>query len=91
MTTPLFRGLTRPASFGGLPMTHVVVLAVLSVGGFIASLSILWLVASAPVGYAALRLLAAWDPRAFDVLFTVLRATPLTASQVRGQGAVYDA
>lgn len=46
---------------------------------------------SVPAGYAALRLLAAWDPRAFDVLFTVLRATPLTTTQLRGRGAVYDA
>ena len=46
---------------------------------------------SAVLGYAALRALAAWDPRIFDVIFTSLRRTPLPAAWLRGRGIVYRA
>jgi type IV secretion system protein VirB3 len=75
----------------GLPLTYVVILAMLVMGGFIATLSFVYLAASAVVGYAALRALAAWDPRIFDVIFTSLRRTPLPAAWLRGKGIVYRA
>ena len=90
-TTPVFRGLTRPVSLMGLPMTYVVMLLLGSVGGFIATLSIVYLIASGILGYAALRALAAWDARIVDVAFVVVRATPLTRSLIRGRGVTYDA
>jgi len=37
-------------------------------GGFIATLSFVYFAVSAVLGYAALRALAAWDPRIFDVI-----------------------
>lgn len=91
MTTPLFKGLTRPVSLMGLPMTYVIVLMMLVVGGFIATLSLIYFATSAVFGYVALRLLAAYDPRIFDVIFVVLRSTPLTPSWFRGKGVIYGA
>ena len=90
-STPVFRGLTRPVSMMGLPMTYVVVLLLVAIGGFIATLSILYLIVSGAVGYAALRALAAWDARLLDVAVTVLRATPLTRSLIQGCGVTYGA
>lgn len=91
MTTPLFKGLTRPVSLMGLPMTYVIILMLAVVGGFIATLSLIYFGVSAIAGYIALRLLAAYDPRIFDVIFTVIRVTPLTAPWVRGKGVTYGA
>ena len=90
-TTPVFRGLTRPVSLMGLPMTYVVVLLVGSVGGFIATLSIVYLIVSIVAGYASLRALAAWDARLLDVTFTVLRMTPPNADTIQGCGVTYGA
>ena len=91
LVTPVFKGLTRPVSLMGLPMTYVIVLMVVSVGGFIATLSIPYLIVSLVVGYAGLRALAAWDARLLDVSFTVLRATPLNADTIQGRGVTYGA
>jgi type IV secretion system protein VirB3 len=88
---PCFQALTRPVSMMGLPLTYVVLLAMAVMGGFIATLSFVYLAASAVLGYAALRALAAWDPRIFDVIFTSLRRTPLPAAWLRGKGIVYRA
>lgn len=90
-TTPLFVALTRPVSIAGLPMTYVVMLVILVVGGFIATLSIAWLLGSAAIGYAALRLLAGYDPRFFDVILTTLQKTPLPARWIQGKGISYSA
>ena len=89
--TPVFKGLTRPVSMMGLPMTYVVVLLLVAIGGFIATLSILYLIVSGAVGYAALRALAAWDARLLDVAVTVLRVTQLTRSLIQGRGVTYGA
>lgn len=91
MATPLFKGLTRPVSLIGLPMTYVVALMMVVVGGFIATLSIIYLMVSAIIGYVALRILAAYDPRIFDVIFTVIRVTPLSSSWFKGKGVTYGA
>lgn len=91
MSTPCFMALTRPVAVMGLPLTYVVVLAFLVVGGFIATKSFLWLIASAVIGYGALRALAAYEPRIFDVVFTSLHRTPLPPSWFKGKGVVYRA
>lgn len=75
----------------GLPMTYVIILMLVVVGGFITTLSLIYFGTSAIVGYIALRLLAAYDPRIFDVIFTVLRVTPLTATWFKGKGVTYGA
>ena len=90
-TTPLFKGLTRPVSLMGLPMTYVIILMLVVVGGFIATLSLIYFGVSAIIGYITLRLLAAYDPRIFDVIFTVLRTTPLTLSWFKGKVVIYGA
>ena len=91
MSTPCFQALTRPVSLFGLPLNYVVILMVVVLGGFIATLSFLYLGVSAIVSYAALRALAAWDPRIFDVVFISLRRTPITAGWIRGKGLTYRA
>lgn len=75
----------------GLPMTYVIILMLVVVGGFIATLSLIYFGVSTCIGYAALRLLAAYDPRIFDVIFTVIRVTPLTSSWFKGKGVTYGA
>lgn len=91
MRNPCFLALTRPVSVAGLPMTYVVLLFGVVVGGFIATLSLLWLGGSAAVGYAALRALAAYDARLIDVVFTALTRTPPSPSWLRGKGIIYRA
>lgn len=86
MRTPLFVGLTRPVSFAGLPMTHVLVLAMVSVGGFVASASFIWLGTSLALGYAALRGAAARDPHLFDVALITLRRMAPPPGWFRGEG-----
>lgn len=89
--TPCFQALTRPVSMMGLPLTYVIILVMVVMGGFIATLSFVYLGLSGLVSYAALRALAAWDPRIFDVIFTSLRRTPLPAAWLKGKGIVYRA
>ncbi len=91
MRTPLFLGLTRPVSFAGLPMSYVLVLAMASVGGFVASASFIWLGMSLATGYGALRTVAARDPHLFDVALVTLRRTPPPPGWFRGFGIAYHA
>lgn len=91
MRNPCFLALTRPVSIAGLPMTCVVILFMVVVGGFIATLSVMWMLGSAVVGYAALRALANHDPRFLDVIFTSLAKTPPPPSWFKGQGMIYRA
>ena len=89
--TACFQALTRPVAVLGLPLTYVVILAMTTLGGFIATLSFLYLVTSAVLGYASLRALAAWDPRFFEVVFTCLARTPLPLAFFKGKEIVYRA
>lgn len=91
MLSPCFKALTRPVSFLGLPFTYVVLLGLIVFGGFIATLSFVYLALSAVVGYTALRLLAAYDPRIMDVAFTALTKTPVPPSYFKGKGIIYRA
>ncbi len=75
----------------GLPMNYVVMLSVLVFGGFILTGSFVYLGVSGAIGYGALRLLAAYDPRFFDVLFVSLQKTPLSPGWFKGKGIVYRA
>lgn len=91
MRNPCFLALTRPVAIAGLPLTHVVMLFMAVVGGFIATLSLIWLGASTALGYAALRALANHDARFLDVVFVSLARTPSSPSVFRGKGIVYRA
>ena len=75
----------------GLPMTYVVVLFGVVIGGFIATLSFIWFGVSAVVGYVALRVLANYDARLADVIFGVLSKAPLPQSWFKGKGIIYRA
>lgn len=91
MRNPCFLALTRPVSIAGLPMIYVVILFGLVVGGFIATLSLIWLGASAVTGYAALRALASYDPRLINVILVSASRTPPPPSWLQGQGMIYRA
>ena len=91
MRNPCFLALTRPVSIAGLPMTHVVILLMAVVGGFIATLSVTWLLASAGPGYVALRALANHDARLLDVILVSVVRTPPPPGWFRGRGMVYRA
>lgn len=91
MQSPCFKALTRPVSFAGLPFKYLVLLLALVIGGFIATLSFVYLVVSAVVGYTALRLLAAYDPMIADVLFTAMAKTPVPPCYFKGKGIIYRA
>lgn len=89
--TPLFIGLTRPVSFIGLPLSYVVILMMAVVGGFVLTKSFIYLVGSGIISYAALRALASYDARIFDVFFIVCQRTPITSSMIKGKGVTYRA
>ena len=91
MRNPCFLDLTRPVSIAGLPMIYVVILFGLVVGGFIATLSLIWLGTSAVTGYAALRALASYDPRLINVILVSASRTPPPPSWLQGQGMIYRA
>ena len=91
VVSPCFKALTRPVSFAGLPFTYVVLLGLCVFGGFIATLSFTYFGLSAVFGYAALRLLAAYDPRMMDVVFITLMRTPVPPGYFRGEGIIYRA
>ena len=91
MRNPCFLALTRPVSIAGLPMTYVVILFMVVVGGFIATLSVVWMLGSLGAGYAALRALANYDSRFLDVIFVSLAKTPPTPSWFKGKGMIYRA
>ncbi len=91
MRNPCFLALTRPVSIAGLPMTYVVLLLMVVVGGFIATLSVTWLLASAVLGYGALRALANHDARLLDVILVSIVRTPPPPGWFGGRGMVYRA
>lgn len=88
---PLFAGLTRPVSVMGLPMTYMTMLFFVVFGGFIATLSFIYLALSAIAGYAALRWLASIDPRLIDVMFAAAQRTPVPVRFFKKGGISYGA
>jgi type IV secretion system protein VirB3 len=72
-------------------MTYVVLLLMVVVGGFIATLSVTWLLASAGPGYGALRALSNHDARFLDVILVSVVRTPPPPGWFRGKGMVYRA
>jgi type IV secretion system protein VirB3 len=90
-TTPLFIGLTRPASYAGLPVAYVVFATVVVMIIFMVTKSMTFLVVGGLSTYAFLRMLAAYDPRIIEVWMTTIQRTPLSASLVTGYGVTYRA
>ena len=91
VVSPCFKALTRPVSFAGLPFTYVVLLGLIVFGGFIGTLLFSYFGLSAVFGYAALRILAAFDPKMMDVVFVALVRTPVPPGYFRGEGIIYRA
>jgi type IV secretion system protein VirB3 len=90
-TTPLFIGLTRPASYAGLPVAYVVAATVIVMIIFMMTQSLTFLFVGGLSVYGLLRLLAAYDPRILEVWMTTMRMTPLSGSIIRGYGVMYRA
>lgn len=89
--TPLFIGLTREVTFAGLPIMYLVVLIVVVMLGFIISGSFLYLIFAGGTGYAALRALAAYDPKIINVFIATVQQTRMSPALLRGEGVVYRA
>jgi type IV secretion system protein VirB3 len=90
-TTPLFIGLTRPASYAGLPIAYVVAASVLIMIVFMLTQSLTFLFVGGLTTYGLLRLLAAYDPRIIEVWMIAMRYTPTTGSMLKGYGVTYRA
>ncbi|MCP1200598.1 MULTISPECIES: VirB3 family type IV secretion system protein [Notoacmeibacter] len=89
--TPLFIGLTREVTFAGLPILYLVVLIVITMLGFILSQSFIYLITVSSVGYAALRGLAAYDPKIINVFIATVQKTRMSPELMKGEGLVYHA
>ncbi|KJF65647.1 MULTISPECIES: VirB3 family type IV secretion system protein [Rhizobium/Agrobacterium group] len=89
--TPLFIGLTREVTFAGLPIMYLVVLVSATILGFIISQSFLYLVLMGGFGYAALRGLAAYDPKIINVFIATVQQTRMHPGLFTGEGVVYRA
>ena len=70
-SAPCFQALTRPIIETGLPLTYVVILAMTTMGGFIATLSFVYFAASAIIGSAALSSSSPWVAGASDAARTM--------------------
>ncbi len=90
-STPLFIGLTRPASYAGLPVAYVVAATVIVMIVFMLTQSLTFLFAGGLTTYGLLRLLAAYDARIIEVWMTTMHRTPLTSSIIKGYGVIYRA
>jgi len=89
--TPLFIGLTREVTFAGLPTMYLVVLIVAVMLGFIISGSFIYLFLTSSFGYAALRGLAAYDPKIINVFVATVQQTRMHIGIVSGEGVIYRA
>ncbi|AYM60928.1 MULTISPECIES: VirB3 family type IV secretion system protein [Agrobacterium tumefaciens complex] len=89
--TPLFIGLTREVTFAGLPIMYLVVLVTATILGFIISQSFLYLLLMGGFGYAALRGLAAYDPKIISVFIATVQQTRMHPGLFTGEGVVYRA
>lgn len=89
--TPLFIGLTREVSFAGLPIMYLVVLIVIVMIGFIFTQSFIYLLIAGSSGYAALRGLAAYDPKIISVFIATMQQTRMHPALLSGEGIIYRA
>ncbi|RWA97266.1 MAG: hypothetical protein EOQ39_33570 [Mesorhizobium sp.] len=89
--TTLFIGLTREVAFAGLPVVYLVVLIGVVMLGFIITKSFIYLLVVGSVGYAALRTLAAYDPKIIDVFIATVKSTRMRPALLNSEGIVYHA
>lgn len=89
--TTLFIGLTREVSFAGLPMMYVTILIGVGLLGFILTKSFLYVAIVGPLGYIALRALAAYDPKIIDVFIITVQSTGMAFDRFTGKGVIYRA
>jgi type IV secretion system protein VirB3 len=78
-------------SFAGLPITYLIVLITVIMLVFIISRSFTFLLIGGLGGYAALRGLAAYDPKIIDVFIASMQRTRMNPALLRGGGLVYRA
>lgn len=87
---PLFRGLTRPAMYGGVPLPWYSVVFLLGTTSF---LILPWKIALGTVvaAYGLLFLVAQVEPKFFEILWVVLKKTPRTKNKSKHGGHLYRA
>ncbi|THK34116.1 hypothetical protein EHS39_31945 [Ensifer sp. MPMI2T] len=86
--TTLFIGLTREATFVGLPIMYLVVLISVVMLGFITTGSFVYLVIVGSTGYGVLRALAAYDPKIINVFIATVRSTRMSPALLKAEGLV---
>ena len=74
-----------------MPIMYLVVLICAVMLGFIFTGSFIYFVVVSGVGYAALRALAAYDPKIIDVFITTMNSTRMSAAVLKGEGVIYRA
>lgn len=87
----LFKGLTRPVTYVGLPINYMIFMSCIIMIGFIITTSFIYIIISLPLSYICLRIVASVDSRFFDVLITVMQRTPFVPSILKGKGVLYRA
>ena len=90
-TTPIFKGLTRDVTIGGLPQMYFVVFLMAVMIPFIFLQSFIFSIAVAGIGYPLMRMMVSYDPKAITVYITATQATALKLSALSEKGFTYRA
>ena len=87
--TPLYQALTRPPAWGGIPIVHWLVIAVLAVMTLQLSKSLIAALVVAVPSYGIVRFAAWKDPYFFDCWALRLRKTPPQRNAQVWRGSSY--
>lgn len=90
-TTPVFKGLTREVTIGGLPQMYFVIYIMLVMIPFILFQSFVFSIAFGAIGYPLLRMMVSYDPKAISVFITATQSTALKLSALSEKGFTYRA
>lgn len=86
----VFRGLSRPAEWGGLPVIYLLVILGMTMLSFF-MFGIASAIIAGFVFYTGLRLFYEWEPAFFRVLSVTLSKTPRTKNRQHHGGDYYSA
>ena len=86
----VFRGLSRPAEWGGLPVIYLLVILGMTMLSFF-MFGIAPAIIAGFVFYTGLRLFYEWEPAFFRVLSVTLSKTPRTKNRQHHGGDYYSA
>ena len=89
--TPIFNGLTRDVTIGGLPTMYIVILLMMTMFPLVILQSIVITVVVAGIGYPALRAVVSYDPKMITVFITATQTTSLKLGSLNEKGFTYRA